>query len=314
MTQQTLPPPTEAPPPGDTRAAGDGAAPRGAAPERPTSPARRWRGVIETLGLLLVAVVFLLPYLWMFLSSFKPDEDIFAYAYPLSLWTFVPPRPTLANYAEVLVAGQFWRYFLNSVVVALSLVLLSLVVNSLAAFAFARLDFPGKELVFVLVIATLLVPFEATLIPLFLVVRDLKLNNTLPALVLPFVASPIATFLLRQFFAEIPRELDDAAAIDGCSTLGIYWHVILPNATPALLTTALITFLFSWDAFFWPLIAIQRPELQVVQVAIATLNTPERVFWGQTFAVCVLASLPVALVFLFLQRYYVRGVTLSGMK
>jgi len=270
----------------------------------------RW---LSTAGLLLIAAVFLLPYLWMLLSSFKPDEDIFRYAYPLSPWTLWPPRPTLEHYGAVL-SGRFPRYFLNSLGVALALVVLSLVVNSLAAFAFARLEFPGREVLFVVVLATLLVPFEATMIPLFLVVRDLKLNNTYAALVLPFVASPVATFLLRQFFAEIPRELDDAAAIDGCSALGIYRHVILPNATPALITTALIMFLFAWDAFFWPLVAIQNRDLQVVQVAIATLNTPERVFWGQTFAVCVLASLPVGFVFLLLQRYYVRGITLSGLK
>ncbi|MGI6131741.1 MAG: carbohydrate ABC transporter permease [Bacillota bacterium] len=268
-----------------------------------------WYAVMTVIGL-----VFAVPFLWVLGSSFKFDNEIFRFVYPLSIRTFVPQIPTLKNYMEIFVELGIGRSLLNSLFVAGALAAGTLAVTSLAAYAFARLDFPGKNALFIGSLSTMFVPFEAVVVPLYLVTRFLGMRNTLSSLVIPWLSSPFGVFLLRQFITDIPRELDEAAMIDGCSTLGIYWNIILPNAKPALVTLGLIQFLAGWDAFFWPLVVITSPKKQVIQVAIASLTTREMIFWGRTFAACTVAVLPVLVLFLFLQKYYIEGVTMTGIK
>jgi multiple sugar transport system permease protein len=267
-----------------------------------------------TLGGL--AVAFLVPYLWMILSSVKPAVEIFKYVYPVSWRTFIPETFTLDSYRELfqLVPFPFSRYLLNSVFVATSVTVLSLIVNALAAYAFARLDFPGRGVAFGIFLSTMIVPFEVLAIPLYMQVRAFGWVNTYQALIIPWVANPLGIFLLRQFFQEIPRELEEAARIDGCSYFGAFRRVVLPNSVPALVAFALIRFQASWDAFIWPLIAAPAAEKRVVQVAIASFVTEVQTRWDLTFAASTMATIPIVVIFLILQRYYVQGVIMSGLK
>jgi multiple sugar transport system permease protein len=267
-----------------------------------------------TLGAL--AVGFIVPYLWMFSSSLKPAREIFQYIFPLSWKTFIPQVFTLDAYRELfhLVPFPFSRYLANSVFVALSVTILSLVVNALAAYAFAKLEFPGRHVLFGLFLSTMIVPFEVLAIPLYIQVRSYGWINTYQALIIPWVANPLGIFLLRQFFQEIPKELEEAARIDGCSYFGAFRRIVLPNSIPALVAFALIRFQASWDAFLWPLIAAPAAEKRVIQVAIASFATEVQTRWDLTFAASTMATIPIVVLFLVLQRYYVQGVIMSGLK
>lgn len=278
---------------------------------------RRVAGQALLYGVLIaLAVGFVVPYLWMVSSSLKPYTEIFQYILPLSWKTFVPQVFTLDAYRELfrLVPFPFSRYLANSVFVAVTVTLLSLGVNALAAYAFAKLDFPGRGLLFGLFLSTMIVPFEVLAIPLYIQVRALGWVNTYQALIIPWVANPLGIFLLRQFFQEIPRELEEAARIDGCTYFGAFRRVVLPNSVPALVAFALIRFQASWDAFIWPLIAAPAAEKRVIQVAIASFVTEVQTRWDLTFAASTMATLPIIVLFLVLQRYYVQGVVMSGLK
>lgn len=270
----------------------------------------------------VLSFIFLLPFIWMTLGSLRAEREIFQYLYPFGWRTFVPVEWTLSNYLDVLGISaegqrygfQFGRNLLNSFFVSSAVVLSSLVFNTMGAYFFARLPFPRKNLLLIYVIATMLVPFQVTIVPLYIVVRQLGIQNSYWAMILPWYASPFVIFSLVQFFKEIPYELDEAAIIDGASYLKVLRHVIVPNAVPGLITNALLEFQFIWNLFFWPLIAVSNNNLQVIQVAISSQTTQTQVFWGRTFAGAALASIPVILIFLALQRYYVKGVATTGLK
>jgi ABC-type glycerol-3-phosphate transport system permease component len=266
--------------------------------------------------MVVLAAFFLLPYVWMVSGSLRTQNEIFANLFPLSIWTFIPKQWTLTSYLALLqlTPFPFTHYVVNSLFVAFTVTALSLVVNSGAAYVFARIRFPGRDALFVVFLATMVIPFEVLAIPLYLEMRALHWTETYQALIVPFIASPLGMFLLRQFFLGLPRELEEAARIDGCSLFGAFWRVVLPNATPALIAFGLIRFQFSWDAFIWPLIVAPSPPVRVIQVAIASFDSDQVVQWNLIFAAAVLASLPIILLFAFLQRYYVQGVVTSGLK
>ena len=273
------------------------------------------RGVLY-VTLWALAALFIVPYLWLFFSSLKPAREIFQYVFPLSWKTFIPQVFTLDAYRELfqLVPFPFSRYLANSVFVALSVTILSLAVNALAAYAFAKLEFPGRNILFGIFLSTMIVPFEVLAIPLYIQVRSYGWINTYQALIIPWVANPLGIFLLRQFFQEIPKELEEAARIDGCSYFGAFRRIVLPNSVPALVAFALIRFQASWDAFIWPLIAAPAAEKRVIQVAIASFVTEVQTRWDLTFAASTMATIPIIVLFLVLQRYYVQGVVMSGLK
>jgi ABC-type glycerol-3-phosphate transport system permease component len=265
--------------------------------------------------MLAVMLTFATPFLWMFGSAFKTQGDIFAHAYPLTWETIFPARPTLDNFASVIFGRGIGRNFLNNVIVAAAQVVLTLTVCAMAAYAFARLRFPGRDALFGLVLFAALIPFEATMIPLFQVMGILELRSTYFALFLPWIANPLGIFLLRQAFLEVPRDYEEAAIIEGASRLQIFWNIVLPMSRPALITLVLLTFLWSWNSYLWPLIVMQDSSKQVIQVAIASFSAPEQLpSWGDIFAASALATVPVLTIFLLLQRYYVRGVAMSGLK
>ena len=203
-----------------------------------------------------------------------------------------------------------WISFASSTCV----IILSLIFNTSAAYFFARLKFPRKNILLVFVLATMMIPQQVVIVPLFMVVRALGVINTFWALVVPWYASPFIVFLLIQYFATLPYELDEAAIMDGANYLQILWRVVIPNSLPGLLTVTLLEFQFIWNEFYWPLIAVSNSELQPVQVHIAAQFTERDPQWGRVFAAMVLASAPVIILFMMAQRYFFESAAMSGIK
>jgi multiple sugar transport system permease protein/putative chitobiose transport system permease protein len=266
------------------------------------------------LGLLGIAAVSVLPLLWAAASSLRPDDEIFRHTLHVSWRTFVPDHPTLQNFRAILFEDRFARFFGNSLFVAGSTILLGLLVNSLAAFGFARFTFRGQRLLFGLVLVTFMVPFEVIVLPLYLVVRSLGWLDSYAALIVPAVPDAFSIFLIRQFMAKLPRDMFEAARVDGASWWAIYWRIALPNAKPALITASLLLFMRQWDAFFWPLVATSSLELTVIQVALTKYMTEFITYWGRLLAGSMLATVPIVVLFFVLQRYYVQSVVSSGFK
>ena len=273
-----------------------------------------WRVLIIIL-IFTATIVFIIPYLWMFLSSFKTTSDIFRYTYPLSWKTFIPPSPTLNNYKSIFFDWRFGRSLLNSMIASIGQMIGTLVICSLSAYVLARIKFRGSNTLFGIIMLVAFIPFEVYMVPLFQVINFLNLQSSYFALFLPWIANPFGIFLLRQAFMEIPRDFDDAAMVEGASHFQIFWYVILPSAKPTLITLSLMSFLWSWNAFLWPLIVMQDPSKQVVQVKIATFTIPSELpAWGEIFAGSAMATIPILILFIILQRYYIKGAVLSGLK
>ncbi len=288
---------------------------RAAVAPRPVARAAR-RGFAALAGAakLVLAVVFVLPVLWMFLSSLRPVTEIFQYVYPLSLHTLVPVHISVASYRHLFADEPFARYLGNSFFMAATVTVLDLAASSLAAYGFARFRFPGRDALFFLVLATMIIPFEALLVPLYLIVRDLGWVNSYLGLILPMVPRALSIFLLRQFFLGLPVELEEAAKIDGCQFWRIYWHILLPLSRSILLSVALLTFQEMWGSFTWPLVVTNSPDLRVVQVAIATFGQAGVTEWDKVFAALSLAAVVPVGLFVVFQRYYARGIATTGLR
>jgi ABC-type glycerol-3-phosphate transport system permease component len=270
-----------------------------------------WSAIV----LLTVLAVFALPYLWIVSSGFKYQTAIFKDMAPVSWTTFLPIGAVMDNFEQLFTEKGVGRALANSLLVAAIDVVGALIVCTLAAYALTRIRFRGRGFIFALILATFMLPVEAMVVPLYRVVSGLGIQDTLWAVALPGVASVFGLFLLRQTFEQIPTELDEAARIDGAGHIRVFWSVILPNVRTALATLILIKFLFSWNAFLWPLVAIQTQENQVIQVAVAHSAAPDYLpNWGLTFAGAAVATVPLVILFLFLQRYFVRGLATTGMK
>ena len=278
--------------------------------------------VLRYTAYFVIAFIFLLPFVWMFFGSVRREIEIHGSMFPFGWHTILPIEWTLQNFRDIFGLSEegakgglrFHRGLFNSGLIAVAVVGSSMLFNTMAAYFFARLPFPGKKYLTAFVLATFLLPFEVTVVPLYLVISELGLRNTYWAMIIPFYASPFIVFMLTQFLGSIPKELDEAALVDGASYWQILWKIIFPNALPAIATAALIEFQFIWNLFYWPLIATSSLDLQVIQVMIASQTTDRTVYWGRTFAGLVSAVLPVLILFLFGQRYYFRGAVLSGMK
>jgi len=277
------------------------------------SSSNRTRTLVATLVAASITLVFMLPMLWLVVSAFRPQTDIFRYLSPLSFEAIVPTRVTLGNFAA-LFEKSFGRALFNSVFVAAVAVAIGLFVNSLAAFALSAIEFPGRGVVFVVVVVSFLVPFESIAIPLSDTVRSIGLDNGYPALIAPGVANGFAIFLLRQFFLAVPWELADAARLDGANLWQIYRHVYLPLNTAPMIGAGIMIFIFQWQAYLWPLLVTNSPQLEVAPVALAKLIGQFDFDAGQMFAGAVLLAIIPALVILPLQRYFTRSVARTGNK
>lgn len=265
--------------------------------------------------LLVILAIFLGPYAWVVASSFKQQFAIFRDLKPISWATFVPSDPTLANFIHLFQNRGLGRALINSAIVSSCQVAGTLALCSLAAYGLTRIPFKGSKVVFALVLMTFLLPIESLMVPLYIHVTGLGLADTLVGVFIPWIASPFGLFMLRQAFEEIPRELDEAARIDGAGHFRIFWSIILPNVRTPLATLALVTFLFSWNAFLWPLVILHSPRNHVIQLAIAqSVSIAQLPNWGETFAGATIATVPLIVLFLFLQRYFVRGIALTGVK
>jgi multiple sugar transport system permease protein len=264
--------------------------------------------------LLVLSLIFLVPFLWTASSSIRPAGSIYEYSIPLTVRTFVPQQVTMDNFVQIFTKNDFGTALFNTFYVACLSILFGIFVNSMAGFALAKFAFPLKSLVFAIVLVTFMIPFESIVIPLYLIVGKTGLLNSYAALILPMIGNGLAIFLFRQFFTEFQTELLEAARVDGTSWFRIYWQILLPLSMPAIVTVIVMLFLFHWNALLWPLVAAHSSRYQLVQVAVASNVMTEETHWATLFASAVAASLPPMVLFLFLQRYYVQGITQSGLK
>jgi multiple sugar transport system permease protein len=257
----------------------------------------------------LVALFVVFPFVWMILTSFKTEKDVFAL--PAQLW---PAHWSFAAYSEIWQELPFARLFLNSVIFAGGVTVISVVFDSLAAYALARLDFPGKNIAFYLVIATLMVPYQITLIPLFQELFDFHWLDSYQGLIVPCATSAFGIFLLRQFFVSIPRDLDQAARIDGASEFRIYAQIMMPLAKPALATLAVFQFMNNWNDFLWPLVVTSSTDMRTLPAGLTLFGGQYVVDYAVLMAGATISLLPLALAFFFAQRYFVQGIATTGIK
>jgi multiple sugar transport system permease protein len=276
------------------------------------SRGRKRQRALKRLGLHLLlatgSIVMLVPFAWMLSTSLKESRDVFVYP---PQW--VPQPVVWENYQETVTVMPFGRFYLNSAIQAVSVTVLQLLTASLAAFAFARLHFRGRDALFLLYLATMMIPFPVTMIPNFIVMRYLNWIDTFRALILPPAFSAFSTFLLRQYFLSIPTELDDAARVDGASSFRIWWQIVLPLSGPALATLAIFTFLGQWNSFLWPLVVTNSEKMQTLPVGLAAFQGQYSIQWNLLMAGSVIAVLPILAIYIVGQKWFVRGITLTGM-
>lgn len=263
---------------------------------------------IVYLVLMAVAVAMLLPFAWTVSTALKPSGQVLEYP---PQW--IPNPPQWSNFVRAWNRVPFGRFLLNSAFVSVAIVCLQLITCSMAAYAFARMRFPARDKLFLMYLATLMIPGQVTIIPNFILMRQLRWLNTYQAMILPGGFSAFGTFLLRQFFLSIPSELEEAARIDGCSRIGTYGRIILPLAKPALASLAIFTFRAHWNAFLWPLVVANDIMKMPIQVGLAFFRGMYSVEWELMLAGTLIAVLPTLLVFALGQRYFTQGIALSGM-
>jgi multiple sugar transport system permease protein len=265
--------------------------------------------IVRPVVLALLALSMLLPFLWMISTALMNEMEV--YRFPPK---FIPETLRWANIPEALRMQPFGRFFLNTAIVAAASVAGQLLFCSMAGYAFARLRFPGRDRMFAGYLATMMVPGIVTVIPAFLTITTFGWMNTYWALFTPTLSSVWGIFLMRQFFLSIPRDLEDAARIDGASEWTIFRRIVLPLSRPALATLGIFAFMGSWKDFLWPLLVTNRMEMRTVEVGIAGFSTMYQTDWPHQMAAAVVVMAPIVVVFILGQRYFVRGIVFSGMK
>jgi multiple sugar transport system permease protein len=265
------------------------------------------------LPMLLVAFLFLAPLLWMVTTAFKTPEEIIT---GLGALRWLPRAPTTANFVNVLGKTEefpVWRWTANSVLISTAVTALVLTVDSLAAFAYARLRWRGRDTLFAVLVATMLVPGQVLLIPAYLLIRGLGWFDTYWALIVPAGAGAFGVFLLRQFFRSVPIELEEAARLDGCGPMRVFWHVVLPLSRAPLAALGIFTFLGTWNAFEGPLIFTDSLEMRTLPIGITIFQGRYNIEYGPMMAAATLAAIPVTIAFLLFQKYIIKGISLTGL-
>lgn len=268
-----------------------------------------WKKFLIHAVLIAGAIVMTTPFLWMVLTSFKSFGES----------TQVPPvifpsKLRWQNFTEIFVSLPFLKFYWNTIITTLFKTLGQLLFCSLAAYAFARIEFPGRNFLFILLLSILMVPNQAYVIPQYLLMVHLEWLNSLKALIVPGITSAFGTFLLRQFFLTLPSELEDAAKLDGCNHFQIYWRIMLPLAKPGLIAQAIFTILWSWNDLMWPLIVNNSPDKMPLSAGLSSLQGQFLTNFPVLMAGSLLATWPMILMFIFLQKYFVEGIALSGSK
>ncbi len=268
----------------------------------------RWIGQAVIYALLIAGgLVMVTPFVWMIATSLKPASEVF-------LGNFLPVAPTIDNYFKVFAKVPFARWYLNSILVA-SLVTLSVAFfDSLTGFALAKYEFRGKNIIFIFILSTLMVPTEMLIIPWFILSNNLNWVDTYWGIMFPGVMTAFGTFLMKQFMEGVPSELLDAARIDGMSEFGLFWHIAMPLVRPALAALCIFTFLGSWNAFLWPVIITEKMNMRTVPVGLAFFSGEAGSSWELIMAGASMATIPVMIVFLFFQRQIIKGIALTGLK
>ncbi|MEA4884874.1 MAG: carbohydrate ABC transporter permease [Clostridia bacterium] len=267
--------------------------------------AKRWFYAILVVG----AILELIPLYYMVITSFKPKAEVMAFPPK-----FYAVHPTLLNYTELFSMISFGRYFMNSLVVACFVTIGQLFFCSLAAYAFAKRKFPGRDFIFGAFLASLMVPSQVTLVPGFILYKYLGWIDSLKALTIPGLWGVFGTFMMRQFMLTIPDDLLDAARIDGCGEFGIFMRVVMPLSGPGLATLGIMTFMGSWNSFTWPLIVIQSNERRTLPLVLAVLNGQYGWYFGRLMAASVIATAPLVVIFLLFQKQVIKGIALTGIK
>lgn len=257
--------------------------------------------------------MFLFPIAWAVVCSLKPEVDITSYP---PKW--IPDVATLSNYAQVLDKYPYFSWMKNSIFTAGVGTILILIFSSMAAYAFARYEFKGKKILYSIIVAMLLIPIQAYMIPLYLLCSKINLLNTYAGIILPSVANVTSIFILTSFFKGLPIELEEAARIDGCNEFRIFLQIMIPLSKPALSTVTILTFISNWNSFLWPMICIRQDNLKTLPVGIAqfmgSVNSNAQFQYGTSLAGCCMAVIPTLIVFLALQKYFVEGIASSGIK
>jgi multiple sugar transport system permease protein len=272
--------------------------------------ARRSRGVWLHVALVAGVIVMVMPFVWMALGSFKTTGELRQLP-P----TWLPENPTTANYEDLFDRLNFPRYFFNSTIVAVAVTAGNLVFCSMFGYALAKLEFPGKRVLFPLTLATLMIPVFVTFMPLFVLVSNMNLANSHAGLILPFVAGAFGVFLMRQYISGFPDELLDAARVDGAGEYSIFFRIVLPNCGPALATLAVLTFIANWNSFLWPLVLASTEDMYTLPVAVALFSVGQHESnLGLQMAGAVVVVLPLLVLFFAMQRYVIQGIATTGLK
>lgn len=274
---------------------------------------KKWSfGLIAAYVLLIfIAFTCVLPLVWMLSTSLKEYSKIFVYPPE-----FLPNPVTTENYVKLFSTVPFGRYLLNTVIVTVTLTFSQLLFSSLAAYAFARLEFPGRDLIFLGYLGTMMIPSQVTLISTYVIISKLKMVDTYAALIVPYMfGSAIGTFLLRQFFMTLPKELEEAARVDGCSKLRIWAQIILPLSKASLVTLGIFVFLWSWNEMMWPMIVINSESMRPLALGITLLSQSKMSMdWGVLMAGACVCVTPVILIYVWAQRFFIEGIAMTGMK
>ena len=261
------------------------------------------------LAYLFFAFIFLFPVFWVLLSSLKTQSELFTY--PL---TFLPRSPTLGNYLSAFQSGQFSLFFRNSAFVAIVSTAITVMINIMAGYALSKYIYPGRDIIFFIMIATLMIPLQVIMIPIFLLEKNLGLLNTLWGIIIPPAATPTGVFLARQYMMTIPNSLIESARIDGGGEWFIFQRIVLPLAQPIVATLAIFSFMWRWNDFLWPFIVISQQKKYTIQLALSNFVGQYDVDWSKLLSMTVIAILPMILVFLFFQKYFIKGLTAGGAK
>jgi multiple sugar transport system permease protein len=277
------------------------------------SSPRSWVGLVGSYALLtIMALLFIAPIGFMLVASLKPDDLVLSQAGTIQ--GFIPQPASTQNYQDVFNRVKFGQFFVNSLLITGAVVILGLLVNAMAGYALARLRWPGRQTLLMIVLALMIIPFEAIAVPLFFQVTIWGWRNTYVAQILPFIANTFSIYLFYTFFIGLPKELEEAARIDGASTLRTFFEIIVPISKPVFATVAILTFLTQWGSFLWPLMVTIGEGVQPLPVAIATFQTQPPIQWGDIMSFGVMMVTPILVVFLIFQKWFVEGVASTGTK
>lgn len=267
--------------------------------------------ILQHVVLYSIATIMILPLLWMISTSFKVPSEIFKL--PIQ---WIPSRLYIDNFSKAVSSFPFYRFFMNSIIVTTSIIIGQLITSIMSAYAFARMKFRFKTPLFLLLLSGLMLPAQTIMIPTVLILSKLQLTNTLQGLIIPFTWSALIVFLLRQFFLDIPISIEEAAKIDGCSTLQIIMKIVIPISKPILATSLILIFIYGWNQYFWPLLIVSKEELYTLQLGLAYFKDANAIEtdWGALMAGTTITLLPVILVFLLFQKKVIESIAFSGSK